>query len=89
MATQSFEVGKPIPITNAANVSLTRGTRLLGIFCSSSTSGTISIGDGTTTWVGTFTLVAGTFHRLPLILHKDCTVTVGGTFVGTLVVVEG
>ena len=89
MSTQTFEVGRPIYITNAANATLPKGTRLLGVFCSSSTSGTIKLDDGTNTLVDTVTLVAGTWHRLPLILHKDTTVTVGGTLKATLVVVEG
>lgn len=84
-----IEFGRPIPFTNAANLTLKAGTRILGIWCSSSTSGTIAIGDGTVTHVGTTTLAAATWYRLPILIRKDSTLTVGGTLVATLVVVDG
>jgi hypothetical protein len=63
---------------------------LLGIFCSSSTSGTATVYDdagvGTTTKaVDTFNLTAGTWYPLPIGLGAGCNLVLGGTASVTVV----
>ena len=70
-------------ITASANIQ-SYASNLLGVFCSSSTAGTLTVyddaGTGTTTKVvDTFTLVAGTFYQLPFGLSKGLYVVIGGT----------
>ncbi len=57
--------------------------RLLGIFCSSSSSGTVLIQDGAgNTLVPVFTAVAATYYKLPLTAYNGLVITFGGTFTG-------
>ena len=69
------------PITASGTIP---AKELQGIFCSSSTAGTLVIYDGTTASgtlvVSVFTLVAGTFYRIPFrTLTGNLYFTVGGT----------
>lgn len=55
-----------------------------GVFCSDSTAGTLAVFDGTTASgvavVATFTLLAGTFHRLPFRMQSGSVfLQLGGT----------
>lgn len=58
-------------------------TKLGGIFCASSTAGTAKIWDSTDAsgkvCVNTFTLVAGTYYKIPADMQKGCYITIGGT----------
>jgi hypothetical protein len=65
---------------NVSNVSCT----LAGVFCSTSTSGTIAIYDSATTTTslpvtGTIALTAGQFYSVPAGLGYGCYVVIGGT----------
>lgn len=65
-----------------------------GVFCSSSTAGTLAIYDdaaaGTTTKiVDTFTLVAGTWYPLPFAVAKGINLVIGGTAQITLAYIGG
>lgn len=65
-----------------------------GVFCSSSSSGTLTIYDdaatGTTNKiVDTFPLVAGTFYPLPIAFSAGLNLVVGGTASFTLLYVRG
>lgn len=73
----------PKQLSATANVCNSDGI-LGGVFCSSSTAGTLTIYDdaatGTTTKiVDTFTLVAGTWYPLPLGVANGIYCVVGGT----------
>lgn len=57
---------------------------MLGIFVASTTGGTLSVTDGVSTMIGTFTPVAGTFYPLPGRFNTSLTVTVGGTLNATV-----
>lgn len=57
--------------------------KLLGIFCASSTGGTIKVQDGSNTVVNTFTAVAGTFYPMPSELQTSLVLTVVGTLDAT------
>lgn len=56
---------------------------LLGVFCASSSSGTLKVWDNTsaatTVLVNTFSLVAGTWYPLPFRFGVGCYATIGGT----------
>lgn len=69
------------PITASATYV---ATEIQGVFCSNSTAGTLAVFDGTTAsgaaLVATFTLIAGTFHRLPFKLRSgNVFLQIGGT----------
>jgi hypothetical protein len=72
---------KPTRIASATTTTIFTGPgAMLGVFCSSSTSGTVSIQDGAgNTVVNTFTAVAGTFHPIPIMLNTSLIVVTGGT----------
>lgn len=57
--------------------------KLGGIFCASSSSGTIKVWDNTAASgaivVNTFSIAAATWYPLPFILQNGCFITVGGT----------
>lgn len=78
----SAEAGSGTNITSTTTVKTGPG-RLLGIFASSSTSGTVKIYDGTSTsgtlLVNTATLAAATFYRIPVNFAVGLHVVVGGT----------
>lgn len=77
-----MEVYKFTNIT-ASTLINTGATHLAGIFCSSSSAGTAKIWDNTAAsgavCVNTFTLVAGTYHKIPAALKNGCYITIGGT----------
>lgn len=58
-------------------------TKLGGIFCASSTAGTAKVWDNTAAsgavCVNTFTLVAGTYYKIPADMKLGCYITIGGT----------
>lgn len=62
------------------------GCALVGIFVSSSSSGTITItdGNGGATIVPVFTGVAGTFYPLPFRANKNLYLTFGGSITGSV-----
>ena len=69
------------PITASAAVV---ANEIQGVFCSNSTAGTLAVFDGASAsgapLVATFTLIAGTFHRLPFKLRSGSVfLQVGGT----------
>lgn len=59
------------------------GRRLGGIFCASSTAGTVKIWDNTaasgTVVVNTFSVTAGTWYNLPAQTSTGLFITIGGT----------
>jgi hypothetical protein len=66
------------------------GSKLLGIFCSASTSGTVTIYDSATTTttakvIDTVTLTAGTWYTMPIAFASGIYVVVGGTLSATIV----
>ena len=71
-------------ISSATTTTIFTGSGTLGgVFCSSSSSGTVTVYDGTsasdTKIVDTFTAVAGTYHTLPFAFQKGLTIVTGGT----------
>lgn len=58
-------------------------TRLVGVFCASSTSGTLKVWDSTaasgTVCVNTFALTAGTFYQIPAQLQTGLFLTIANT----------
>lgn len=83
MAIGSVESYNATPITAGTTQIKTGDGVLGGIFCSSSTSGTVTIYDNTTTSgtaiVATFTVAAGTFYRLPAAFATGCRIVVANT----------
>lgn len=74
------------PVTEAASAKYITATdtipansRLTGILCSTSTSGTLVITDGATAKSGTIALVAGQFYPFPYQFSGTGTFTIGGT----------
>ena len=75
------------PVTESQNVSAITSTTtvstvaggLLGIFVSSTTGGTITVADGATTKVATFTPAAATFYPLPMRFTTSLVVTIANT----------
>ena len=60
------------------------GLKMLGIFCASSSGGTIKVQDGSSTVVNTFTTVAGTFYPMPAEMQTSLVLTVTGTLDATV-----
>lgn len=58
--------------------------KLLGIFCASSSGGTIRVQDDSATVVNTFTAQGGTFYPIPAELQTSCVLTVVGTLDATV-----
>ncbi len=80
MMIESYGYG-PGPMTASA---AEQAKELQGVFCSSSSSGTLAVFDGTTNAgapvVAIFNLVAGTFYRLPFrTLSGSVYLQIGGT----------
>jgi hypothetical protein len=76
-------------ITATGNVSPVT-TDLLGIFVSTSTSGTITIYDSATTTTsapitGTFNVTAGTWYAIPASASAGLYIVVGGTLNATVI----
>ncbi|MFI0489345.1 MAG: hypothetical protein ACH344_08710 [Yersinia sp. (in: enterobacteria)] len=90
MPTGTLNYGTPVAISSSKNVLPTDGA-MLGIFCSSSSSGTCTIYDSATTGTGTtivavFNLTAGTWYELPITCANGFYIVLGGTAAITAVV---
>jgi len=76
------EVGSPLNISSTGAVKNGTG-KLMGVFCASSTSGTLKLWDNTagsgTVIVNTFNLTAATFYEIPASFANGLYATVGGT----------
>jgi hypothetical protein len=77
------QTGKPINKTASGAVANSMGN-LLGVFCSSSSSGTLALHDNASAASGDvvvaqFSLVAGTFYPIPASFANGLYATVGGT----------
>lgn len=88
MSVTNLNVGGYKYITASGNVS-NHSAAIIGIFVSSSTSGTITIYDdaatGTTTKaVDTITCVSGTYYSLPFTMGNGINIVVGGTLTATV-----
>lgn len=55
------------------------GAKILGVFVSSSTAGTIKIQDGSTTVINTVSVSAATYYAIPAEVTTSIVITVGGT----------
>ena len=91
MAIGNLPVGNAKAISASANVKSSQGA-MLGIFCSSSTSGTITLYDDAATGTSTaiaavFNVTAGTYYTLPVAFANGLYVVVGGTAAVTVVLV--
>ena len=53
--------------------------KLLGVFCASTSAGTLKISDGANTVVNTFSPSAATFYPIPAELQTSLVLTVSGT----------
>lgn len=89
MSVTNLPVGGYKQISATANVSALPAN-LLGVFCSSSTAGTLTVYDdaatGTSTKaVDTVSLTAGTWYPLPIGMSKGIYVVLGGTASVTVV----
>ena len=82
MAIGAMAVGNATPITASALLKTGPGS-LLGFFCVSSTSGTVTVYDNTagsgTVLLPTVTLAAATFYPFPVAFGTGLYVAVGGT----------
>jgi hypothetical protein len=82
MSTNDAVVYKFINMTASGAVN-TGKTRLGGIFCASSSTGTVKVWDNTagsgTVCVNTFSVAAGTYYPIPANLQNGCYITIGGT----------
>lgn len=74
MATFVPEVGNGTNISATTTIH-TGACVLLGIFVSSSSSGILTVKDGSTLLVNNFTGVAGTFYRIPVSLATSLVIT--------------
>ena len=76
------EVGSPKNLSASAIVATDAG-KMLGVFCASSSSGTLKLWDNTaasgTVIVNTFNLTAATFYEIPASFANGCYATIGGT----------
>lgn len=77
------KTGAPVNKTSSGAVA-TGSAALLGVFCSSSSSGTLKLYDNAaaasgTVVVNTFSLTAGQFYTIPASLANGLYATIGGT----------
>lgn len=77
------ESGNYVQMSASANISPVP-SELKGVFCSSSTAGTLAVYDSSATGtakkiVDTFTLVAGQYYKLPFYAADGLYFVVGGT----------
>lgn len=91
MAIGNLQVGNAKAISATANVKSSQGA-MLGIFCSSSASGTITLYDDTATGTSVpiaavFNVTAGNWYPLPVAFGSGLYVVVGGTAAVTVVLV--
>lgn len=61
----------------------TAGAKLLGIFVASATGATITVSDGATIAVGSFSPVGGTFYPMPFEVSTSIVITITGTIDAT------
>jgi hypothetical protein len=83
MPIAGFPTSTPRQISATANIA-PRSCSIAGVFCSSSSSGAVTIYDdaatGTTTKVvDTFSVTAGTWYPLPFTVSSGVYVVIGGT----------
>lgn len=82
MSTNDAVYYKYTELTASAKISDTP-VKLGGIFCASSSSGTVKIWDNNAASgavvVNTFNVSANTWYPLPFILQNGCFITIGGT----------
>ena len=83
------QVGSYKQISATGNVSPIQ-CKLVGIFCSASTSGTVTVYDSATTTttakvIDTVTLTAGQWYTMPVALASGCYIVVSGTLSATVV----
>lgn len=88
MSGVALQVGGYKNITATGNVAPI-GTKLLGIFVSTTTAGTFAVYDSATTTTtapitGTVTPTAGTFYTIPAAASSGVYVVVGGTLNATV-----
>lgn len=50
-----------------------------GVFCASSTSGTLTVQDGAENVTGSISLVAGQYYKIPGYFTTSAVLTIGGT----------
>lgn len=82
MPIAGFPTSSPKQVSASGNVA-PRGCSIAGVFCSSSTAGTLTVYDDATTGtatkiVDTFTLVAGTWYPLPFAVVNGVNLVIGG-----------
>ena len=65
-------------ITSTTTIRTGKG-QLLGIFCASSTGGTVKITDGALTVVNTFSPNPSSFHPIPANFNTSLVITITGT----------
>lgn len=91
MSRSTVAYGTPVPFSSSTNVLASDGV-LLGIFVSTSTSGTVTIYDSATTTTTTKlvdttgTLSVG-WYPIPITFTNGCYIVIGGTLKATAVVV--
>ncbi|MGH9697968.1 MAG: hypothetical protein ACRD52_00745 [Candidatus Acidiferrales bacterium] len=93
MANTVLESGAYTQLSATANVS-SNPARLMGVFCSSSSAGTLTVYDSATNTtinkiVDTFNLTASNFYRLPFQARAGLYVVIGGTASITLSYLPG
>lgn len=82
MANPVTEAGSATAFT--ANTTITQpGLKLLGIFVSSTSAGTLAVSDGATSKVAVFSPTAATFYPLPFEVTTSLVLTVTGTLAAT------
>lgn len=74
--------GTPVNLT-ASGVVKTQSGKISGVFCASTSSGTLKLWDNTAASgnviVNTFNLTAGTFYEIPAAFATGCYATIAGT----------
>jgi hypothetical protein len=92
MARQYATVGSPITVT-ATGAAVSGPCSLIGLFCNSTSSGTIILYDNTAASgqviVGTLTPTAGVYYLVPASCANGIYATVGNTLNVTLFVAQG
>ena len=92
MATQFATVGSPITVS-ASGIAWNGPGSLIGLFCNSTSSGTIILYDNTAASgqviAGTLTPTAGTYYPMPASLANGIYATVGGSALNVTLFVAG
>lgn len=82
MANPVTEAGSATAFTATTTIAQP-GLKLLGVFCSTTSSGTLAISDGATNKVVAFAPTAATFYPLPIEVSTSLVLTVTGTLAAT------